>query len=1104
MEFPSSLSRSLIPFLLASILVVCVPTLTHQSSLVGISGSNSTSTREVLALLSFKSLLSDPNNSLSSWNNPTLHFCNWHGVICGGRRHPDRVTALELDMMNLRGPLSPSLANLTFLKKLHLAGNHLNGSIPPELGRLSRLKHLDLSYNDFEGEIPASLSNCSSLQNISLSYNMLSGWLPPGLSRCSDLRIISLELNLLTGEIPDKIVSLPKLSWLNLGSNSFSGGIPAGIGGSSSLTSVMLLNNSLTGTIPPCLGNISTLTYLLLSRNNLHGPIPPSLGNCSNLIFLSLGSNSLEGEIPESLFHKTSLEYFDVSSNNLSGMVPFSLYNLSSIQSLSLGLNQFIGTLPPNLGRTLPGLRYLCVAGSQLEGPIPPSLSNASHLQILDFNGNKFSGRVPSNLGQLQNLSRVNLGYNLLEARDANDWKFLNSLTNCTNIEFLDLSHNFLAGTFPSSVCNLTTKLERLLLSELPMSGSIPEELENLEGLQKLDLSYNILTGNIPGTIGKLRNLGQLTLSGNRLSGPIPASLGNLTHLELLNLRGNYLQGNIPKSFINYMYLDELDLSYNQLSGTIPHEVFRIPSLTKSLDLSHNSLVGSLPPDVGKLKLITQLDVSENKLSGKIPSALGDCVTLNYLSMEGNFFEGIIPLHLSSLKSIQRLDLSCNKLSGQIPEFFTDIRTLYYLNLSFNDLEGPVPEEGIFTNTSEVFLEGNEKLCGGDPKLQLPLCSNKRRSLKILFIIVAAAPTLIIFLLGILCWKKCPRKRSPSESSSKDQNRMVSYTDLRKATGGFSSVNLIGVGSFGSVYKGILDAYDKVVAVKVLNLQQSGALKSYLAECEALRNIRHRNLIKIITTCSSVDHFGNDFKALVFDFVSNGSLEEWLHPRVADNCESRHLSLAERLDIAIDVASALEYLHHHHGKTPIVHCDVKPSNILLDDQKCAHLGDFGLARFLQGNNTLSTQDPTNSIALKGSIGYIAPEYGMGAKVSTHGDVYSYGILLLELLTGKRPTDDMFKDGQSLRNFVEMGYPERVMEIVDPSILLSMEADSPSETIAREGIVECLVSMIDVGLLCSKEAPNGRMEMQEVATEMDAIRTLFVGLRSNTSVRVFGS
>lgn len=191
-----------------------------------------------------------------------------------------------------------------------------------------------------------------------------------------------------------------------------------------------------------------------------------------------------------------------------------------------------------------------------------------------------------------------------------------------------------------------------------------------------------------------------------------------------------------------------------------------------------------------------------------------------------------------------------------------------------------------------------------------------------------------------------------------------------KSTNGFSMENLIGSGSFGSVYKG-LSGDGKVVAVKVLNLQQEGASKSFIDECKALTTIRHRNLLKVITLCSSADLEGNDFKALVFKFMCNGSLDQWLHPTDDDKQpQAKSFSIVQRLNIAIDVASALNYLHYH-CQTPIVHCDLKPSNVLLDEDMTAHVGDFGLAKFLLEASS-SAIPSSMSVGLKGSIGYIPP------------------------------------------------------------------------------------------------------------------------------------
>ncbi|XP_023899035.2 probable LRR receptor-like serine/threonine-protein kinase At3g47570 [Quercus suber] len=495
---------------------------------------------------------------------------------------------------------------------------------------------------------------------------------------------------------------------------------------------------------------------------------------------------------------------------------------------------------------------------------------------------------------------------------------------------------------------------------------------------------------------------------------------------------------------------------------------------------------------------------------------------LELLDLHGNSFEGVIPSSMASLKSLQHLDVSQNNLSGSIPKGLEKLRYLENLNLSFNNFEGEVPIEGVFRNTSAISLIGNTKFCGGIPKLQLPKCPvevmKPRNSFGYKLAIVIISIVLFLFLFSsilVIYWMKKSKKKSPSMFSTMDLLPSVSYQDLYHATCRFSPDNLIGSGSFGLVYKGTLDQEEKLVAIKVLSLQHKGAFKSFMAECNALRIIRHRNLVKILTCCSSIDYSGNQFKALVFEFMANGSLDIWLHPELDNENQSRNLSLLQRVNAALDVASAIDYLHNHSGQ-PIIHCDLKPSNVLLDKDMVAHVSDFGLAKLLSTVDD-SSKKQTSTIGIKGTIGYAAPEYGMGDKASIEGDVYSYGILLLEMFIGKRPTDEMFKDGLNLHNFAKMGLPERVVQIVDPillprevdvvptAIVAAREDNNDNEIQVDEGaqgianlcqmdanVQKCLVSILEIGLACSIGSPKERMKMKEVTSELHMIKKAFLG------------
>ncbi|KAM7519037.1 hypothetical protein LguiB_017999 [Lonicera macranthoides] len=295
--------------------------------------------------------------------------------------------------------------------------------------------------------------------------------------------------------------------------------------------------------------------------------------------------------------------------------------------------------------------------------------------------------------------------------------------------------------------------------------------------------------------------------------------------------------------------------------------------------------------------------------------------------------------------------------------------------------------------------------------------------------------------------------------------RRFSYSELLRATNGFSESNLLGVGGVGSVYKGILS--DEVnILVKVFNLQLHEAFKSFDVECGVLRNIRHRNLTKIVSSCSNPD-----FIALVLEYMPNGSLEKWLYSH--NYC----LTILERLNIMIHVASSLEYLHHGQT-TPILHCDLKPSNVLLDKDMIAHVYDFGIAKLL-GEDEFMAQ--TKTLA---TIGYMAPEYGREGIVSTKGDVYSYGILLMEIFTRKKSTDEIFSDILTMRSWVYEASLGPIVQVVDAHLIGRGDEDFFATK-------ECASSILHLALDCSTNIPTQRISMEDVVVRLNKIKIIFL-------------
>ncbi|XP_027095911.1 receptor kinase-like protein Xa21 [Coffea arabica] len=588
----------------------------------------------------------------------------------------------------------------------------------------------------------------------------------------------------------------------------------------------------------------------------------------------------------------------------------------------------------------------------------------------------------------------------------SSELSFFSALTHCQQLRRLRIGYNPLNGILPSSVGNLSTSLEYVYAAYCGIRGYIPNEFTNLSSLAFLFLQGNNLAGFIPATIGALskllNNLGFLSLSYNEFCRTVPACLGNITSLRYIYLSSNKFNSAIPSSFGSL--------------GDLLH-----------LDLSSNYLSGSLPSEIGSLKAATLLNVSMNQILGVIPSAIGGMQDVIDLSLAFNRFEGPIPRSIGNMLALESLDLSSNNLSGSIPNSLEALSHLSLFNVSFNRLSGEIPSGGPFANFTSKSFMSNERLCG-TPQLQVPACraslSGKRRTKRVLLIVlITLAVSLIVVAIIIPVALMRSRKTSSTitggDSLDAIAHGRISYHEIEQATKGFSERNLIGMGAYGSVYKALINGSN--VAVKVFNLQIKGAFRSFDIECEVLRNLGHRNLTKVISSCSSLD-----FKALIFEYMSNGSLEKWLY------YQDLYMDFLQRLDIMIDVASVLDYLHDGYS-IPVLHCDLKPNNVLLDENIVAHVGDFGTAKLLGMGESMAQ---TQTLA---TLGYMAPKYGSEGLISKKCHIYSFGIMLMETFTRRKPTNEMLSGDMTLKDWINASWPDAVSEVIHAN-LMRLEED----------------------------------------------------------------
>ncbi|KAH7444545.1 hypothetical protein KP509_02G082100 [Ceratopteris richardii] len=942
-----------------------------------------------------------------SATNATPKHCSWLGVSCAPISF--RVISLSLTPSTLRsaaavnqGPAASvpadaeqiirALSPLSSLQSLALPSLNLSGILPiSDVIRFPKLTYLDLSSNNLSGTIPASFcSYYPSLIELHLAFNQLSGPIPPDIAACAHLRALTVHDNQLSGHIPASLGRLTQLEVLRVGGNSLlSGGLPAELGNCSSLKALGVAATSVTGSIPPEFGRLVHLETLMIFEANLSGPIPPELGNCSQLVELYLFSNRLSGSLPPELGKLAKLEKLYLWQNQLSGSIPAELQSLKRLQSLDLSQNYFSGSIPASLG-TLATMSRLFLSANFLSGNIPVELGNCSMMVGLQLDRNLFTGSIPMALGKLSNLQLLFLWNNSLEG------EIPSSLGDCQNLQSVDLSWNRLSGSLPVELLELQL-LDKFLVMANELSGSIPKAIGKCRSLNRLRLAKNKFSGPIPAEIWTLQKLTFLDISENQLSGRISESIGECTTLELFDAHENLLQGPIPTQLGNLHNLQSIDISLNRLTGQLPSSLGSLSRLTK-LKVQSNSMSGCIPPELRKCESLTTLDLSSNSFFGTIPSALGGISTLSVsLNISCNKLSGPVPEEFENLFALGELDLSHNQLSGSL-DVFARMSSLVSLNISYNVFSGPLPDAYIFKSMYASNYAGNPGLCAPSSYCNAAIRGRTRRRKAIVGFL--SGSVFLSFLAGLLLVRITVRRSAKARMDMEDLNdlgwpwELIPFTKLSftaaEVLERMVDENIVGKGGSGEVYRAEMSNGEVIAMKKVLRAAGKGTRDCFAAEVEALRTARHTNIVRLLGVC-----LGNRVNLLLYEFIGNGSLEEWLHSH------KRALDWDNRYEIALGVAQGLAYLHHD-CVPPILHRDIKASNILLDGRLHPLLADFGLAKFAH------VSSPETHLSLQtmlaGSYGYIAPEHAYTIRITEKSDVYSYGVVLLEILTGRRPVE----------------------------------------------------------------------------------------------------
>ncbi|KAI8556357.1 hypothetical protein RHMOL_Rhmol05G0246200 [Rhododendron molle] len=793
-------------------------------------------------------------------------------------------------------------------------------------------------------------------------------------------------------------------------------------------------NKGLTGPIPPSIGNLKKLTNLSLNSNSFSGPIPPELGNLSNLYWLDLADNKLSGAIPVSDVTKpgldmlTNAKHFHFGKNQLSGEIPSQLFSSKmTLKHVLFEDNSLNGSIPSTLGVLVQTLEVLRLDRNSLTGPVPSELNNLVNVQELFLSNNRLTGPLP-NLTGMSVLNSMDMSNNTFDASDFPPWfSALQSLTT------LVMENTGLKGQIPVSFFTLP-QLQTLVLRNNQLNGTLDVGSSYSDQLQLIDLRNNFIVDFTPSPGFKIK---LIKLAGNPIC---QETEGTSTYCRLQDTNYTY---STPENHCNpaTCIADKLSSPNCRCAyayvGTL---YFRAPSFS---DLGNSTIYTSLAAFLMKFFNSHLLPVDSVSLSNPTRNA-------------DNYF-------------VLRLEVF--PPAGQDAFNRTEISGIGFV-LS-NQTFKPPHEFGPFYFIGDPYPKFEEGSTG----------THKSSSTAI--IIGSAVGGSVLVLLALLAGIYAFRQKRRAETADKQNNpfaswdpnknsgdvpqlrgaKSFSFEELKKYTNNFSETNDIGTGGYGKVYRGILPN-GQLVAVKRAQAKSMQGGHEFKTEIELLSRVHHKNVVSLVGFC-----FEQGEQMLVYEYIPNGTLKESLSGK-----SGIKLDWMRRLRMALGTARGLQYLHEL-ANPPIIHRDIKSNNILLDDHLNAKVADFGLSKLLGDpeKGHVTTQ-------VKGTMGYMDPEYYMTQQLTEKSDVYSYGVVMLELVTARQPIDKgkyIVREVRQKMDKTKVGY--NLQEIIDPAIL----------GITLGG----LEKFVDLALRCVEEAGAERPTMGEVVKEIESIMQI-AGLNPN--------